>query len=140
VDGQAALDSMSDERPEDEEQEPATQLPNAGDAQSVSRAQTEARHRQEQVADFWKRCLNDPVGRMVFWGLLTDCHTFEERFATTPVGTAYPEAAWFAAGEREVGQRMWRTWVGVDPEAVMKMHQESDHLALRRTAAPRRRR
>ncbi len=128
---------MSDERDEDEDVAP--DLPNAADPAKVRRRQTESQFREEQVADFWRRCLADPVGRMVLWGLLQDCHTFEERFSTTPAGMAYSEAAWFAAGEREVGQRMWRTWIGIDPEAVTRMHRELDFQSAPREVSRKRR-
>jgi hypothetical protein len=127
---------MSDE--DDDEPQPV-QI-DVGDPVAVARRQTESQFRDEQVADFWRRCLADPVGRMVLWGLLMDCHTFEERFSTSPGGMAYPEAAWFAAGEREVGQRMWRTWLGIDPELVMLMHGQHDYLSIKKTPRRTRRR
>lgn len=76
---------------------------------------------------FWRDMLKTPVGRRVLWELLNgSCHIFEERFACGPNGFPQPEATWFHAGERAIGDRIYRTLLRNDLEGVRLMHEEYD--------------
>lgn len=103
------------------------QTPNAADPRAVARAKQKAKFDAEQVAAFWRRCLGDPIGRRVLWGVIhSRCRTFEDRFACTPAGFPSPEATWFQAGEKAVGMSLYQTLMRADLPLTLLMHQEHD--------------
>ena len=101
-------------------------MPNAADPVKITRARQRAEFRVDQRADFWKKVLSDPSGRMVMWEVLAGMHTFEDRFATTPAGFPCPEATWFQAGEKAAGWRLYDALRKAAFEEVQQMHIELD--------------
>mgnify|MGYP001614381188 FL=1 len=87
-----------------------------------------ARRADEEAAEFWGRVFADPVGRREMWALLQNAHTFEERFACGPNGFPQDLATWYQSGERDVGLRLWRSWLRLVPEGVNLMMSECDPL------------
>jgi hypothetical protein len=93
-----------------------------------------AREQREAYA-FWKQALNSPVGRRELWRLIATgagAHCFETRFPCGPAGAPDGNACWHAKGEQDFGLRLYRYWIGVDPAAVCKMHDEHDFQLARR--------
>jgi hypothetical protein len=105
----------------------------------LQRKRQRARRADEEAAEFWAGVFADPVGRREMWALLQNCHTFEERFACGPNGFPQDLATWYQSGERDVGLRLWRSWLRLAPEGVALMTAEND-LAFRDAPKPRRRR
>lgn len=101
------------------------------------RRQERIRAEEQQIVDFWRAVMADPVGRRVLWVFLAfDCHAFETKFACGPSGFPQPEATWFQAGQQQVGDRLYKTLLKHCRESVAVMHDEHDPDF----AKPRRRR
>lgn len=80
-----------------------------------------------EIVMFWRRILADPIGRRELWNLFNaQCHLFEQMFGVGPNGFPAPEASWFHAGEKAVGDRLYRTLLRNDIDGVRLMHQEHD--------------
>jgi hypothetical protein len=103
-----------------------SRVPNAADPARIERARQRAEFRGDQRADFWRKVLDNPLGRQVMWEVLIGMHTFEERFATTPSGFSCPEATWFQAGEKAAGWRLYDALRKACFEQVHLMHTEND--------------
>lgn len=104
-----------------------------------SRKFTEIEIRRAEAEQFWKQIFAHPVGRREMWGILDNAHTFETRFACSPTGFPQPEATWFHAGEKEVGLRLYRSWLVLDAEGVLTMQREHDP-DFRKPERPKRKR
>lgn len=115
-----------DATPDDHETQYEDATPDAADPQAIAEAKRKSKFKLDQRSDFWRRTMADPIGRMVVWELLLAAGTFTERFAYTPAGFPSPEATWFHAGEQAYGQRIYRTLLKVDVNAVALMHREHD--------------
>lgn len=70
--------------------------------------------------------LSTKSGRHELYRVLASACTFEDRFACGPNGFPQPEATWFQAGEKSLGQRLFLTWLRIDREAVFLMLDEND--------------
>ena len=84
------------------------------------------RFEKEQARLFWQQVFAHPTGRREMWGILQDAHAFGERFACGPNGFPQPEATWFHAGEQAFGQRLYHTWLAMEPQGVTTMLFEHD--------------
>ena len=104
----------------------SAKIPNAADPVRIIRAKQQAEFRVDQRADFWRKVLSEPVGRMVMWEVLDGMNTFKDRFATTPAGFPCPEATWFQAGEKAAGWRLYDALRKAAFEEVHTMHCELD--------------
>lgn len=112
---------------------------NLSDGRTVKRARDRHTKQQREAAAFWQAVLRDKIGRREVWGLLKAAHTFETMFPSGPVGFPDPNAAWFRAGEQQLGQRTYQMLVRFDPEGVLAMQREHDPSmmpAKRRRAVP----
>ena len=114
--------------PDDDEPEvePVDETPDATDPESQKRAIRRRKKQDDERAEFWKRTLADPVGRLVLWELFRECGVFEHRFAASPAGFPNPEATWFHLGQKDIGERLYRTLLRHDRLAVCAMHDEHD--------------
>jgi hypothetical protein len=101
--------------PEDREEEPRALDARPRDDGTIDLtdpvAQRTARASQKrldrEVAEYWKRQLDDKIGRRALWELLVSFHAFETRFSIGNSGFPCPEATWFQAGESSAGQRLF---------------------------------
>lgn len=106
--------------------------------QRLTEQRKKVKEDDDTAARFWRAVFADPVGRREMWLILADCHALEtDRFATGPVGFPQDMASWHWAGARDVGLRLWRSWLRLDPDGVLKMTQEHDPAFK---AAPERKR
>lgn len=110
----------------------------AGSARGVRSRKREIDRERREGDDFWRRMLNDPIGRRELWRMLADLHTFEVRFACGPNGFPQPEATWFQLAEYAYGQRLYLSWSRIDRAAVFMMHDEHDPR-FAKPKAPRKR-
>lgn len=108
------------------DENPRTKIPNAADPVKIARARQRADFRTDQRADFWKKVMSEPLGRMVLWEVLSGMHTFEDRFAATPAGFPHEQATWFNAGEKAAGWRLYDALRKAAFEEVHLMHIEND--------------
>lgn len=115
-----------------------SKIPNAADPARINRARQRAGFAADQRADFWKKILSDPVGRMVMWEVLIGMHTFEDRFANSPAGFPHPQATWFHAGEKAAGWRLYDALRKAAFVEVHTMHQELDPYFVTEKKTPRR--
>ncbi len=99
----------------------------------ASNLQTVRGKRQKQLQSnaeiiiFWRSLLSQAIGRKVLWDFLNNqCHIFEDRFACGPNGFPDPQATWFHAGAKSVGERLYRTLLRTDLDNVHLMHREYD--------------
>lgn len=102
------------------------ETPDASDPKSVKRQRQKAKLKDDQRADFWKRTLADPVGRLVIWELLQGCGMFETKFAASPTGFPDMAATWFYLGGKNIGERLYRTLLRIDHGSVYQMHLTHD--------------
>lgn len=118
------------------DQNAADETPDAVSPRAQARQKQSKKFREQQLADFWKRTLSDPVGRMAMWGILDSLRTFETRFACGPAGFPCPEATWFQAGEQATGQRLYHSFMKFDLEGTWLMLKEHhpDFVAPRKPA------
>lgn len=131
-------DGLHDPPFEDEDaEEAAPPSPNAADAGSHKRIRNRAKRERAEAAAFWGSVFASEVGRREMWGMLDACHTFRKRFGAGPNGTAQPEATDYYDGERDVGQRLWLSWLAICPDGVLLMMKEH-HPQLRPPPKPRR--
>jgi hypothetical protein len=98
----------------------------AANATTHARQKTRAVIEHEQVRAWWSNALRHPVGGKIIWGLLQDAHTFETKMACGPNGFPQSEATWYALGEQMFGQRLYRTLVLHDREALFALHDKFD--------------
>src|SRR5665213_3558748 len=114
--------------PDDDEPEvePVDETPDATDPESQKRVRRRSKKHDDERAEFWKRTLADPVGRLVLWELFRDYGVFGHRFAASPAGFPNPEATWFHLGQKDIGERLYRTLLRHDRLAVCAMHDEHD--------------
>lgn len=87
------------------------------------------RREAKEADDYWRRQLNDPIGRRELWRFVcgaVGAHAFETRFAAGPSGVPDEYATWYAKGEQDFGLRLYHNWIRLDPLAVSAMHQEND--------------
>lgn len=105
---------------------PAEDRPNAADPRSQERARRRAKEREDKRATFWRGVLADPIGRMVLWELFRDAGLFETRFAATPNGFPDPQATWFYGGRKDMAERLYRTLMRHDQQAIALIHAEHD--------------
>lgn len=100
----------------------------ASDPKAVARRARKAKQKDDDRGAFWRRTLADPIGRLVIWELLQDCRTFQVTFAVTPAGFPCPEQTWFHAGQKDIGERLYRSLLRIDRLAVVQIHDEHDPL------------
>lgn len=112
----------------DQPDEPEDPTPDATDPRAQERLIRRRRRKEDERAEFWRRCLVDPVGRTVLWEFFADCGAFGTTFAATPAGFPDPAATWFYAGRKDVGSRLYQTLMRHDRAAIATMHEEHDPL------------
>jgi len=110
-------DDAGDEVPE---------IDNAADPVKINKRRREIKDKRKLGDQFWQRVLNDVVGRQELWGLFSESHAFESRFACGPNGSPQSEATWFQLGEQMFGLRIYQRMLQLDPKAVAVMHEEND--------------
>lgn len=104
----------------------ADETPDLGNAVTRKERETRIQREAREGIDFWRAALSTIVGRRELWAFLQSCHAFEERFACGPNGHPQPDATWYHAGERDTGQRLYRSLFRIDRDAIGKMHDEND--------------
>jgi hypothetical protein len=113
-------------------------LSDAADERAVARKREIAKLAKENEQNFWRRSLADPVGRKAIWNLLQGLGTFENKYGVGPNGFPQPEATWAAYGQRDFGQRFYRTLLLADRDGVGRMHDECDPDFMANQRKPRR--
>lgn len=98
----------------------------AGDPAAVRRRAKKLKFDKRESADFWKSVLATPTGRRELWGILQACHWSDTKFACGPNGFPQPEATWFAAGEKSIGECLFMSWLIADREGALRMLDEFD--------------
>ena len=134
-----ASDDLPDDPPfeEEDEEERAPEPVNAASKASTTRIRNRAKRGRAEAAAFWTTAFSSPVGRRELWGILEAAGTFRQRFANGPNGFPQPEASWVYAGEKDMGMRLYLSWLALCPDGVAQMLREH-HPQLR--PAPRARR
>ena len=121
----------SDDLPEDEFDE-TSPLPtemetvNGSDPEAVrdqKRTQTRAKR---QVAEFYRKVFADPAGRKAMWDILDALHPFDIRLAVGPTGFPDPMGSFIHLAEQQAGNRLYTSWLQLDPAGVLLMQQEHD--------------
>lgn len=110
------------------EEEASTLNPtvDAGTPKGVRRQVISQKRREKDAKEFYTAVFASEIGRREMWDILRSLHTFETRFAVSPVGFPDPNATWFNAGEQAAGQRLFKSWLRIDREGVLLMMQEHD--------------
>lgn len=109
-----------------EDTNPQPVADNAADAKAIRKRALSAAQKHRQGTDWWRAALATETGRRELWGILADCHAFEERFACGPNGFPQAEATWFEAGKQSFGLRLYQSWLRIDRDAVSLMLDEND--------------
>lgn len=117
--------------PEHELEWDESQIPNAADDVAIQEASKKAKRSKDQSADFWRMVMSTPIGRSEMWALLQEAHAFDEKFMNGPVGFPDPLATWFQAGVQRYGFWLYRKLMKLNPEGVIKMHEECDHEVMK---------
>lgn len=82
--------------------------------------QTKAEAIREDQDDAMRVVLGNPGGRMFVWDILAQCNVFGASFTGDPLTTAFNE------GRRDIGIRLLRDVLQIDPNALTKMRAEND--------------
>lgn len=98
----------------------------AGTKRGVRKQVLTAKRKQVQAEDFYRQIFASEVGRREMWDILKSLGTFDTVFATGPNGFPNEMATWFQAGQREAGQRLWKSWLKLDKDGVLLMMTEHD--------------
>lgn len=118
---------MTGEDPDSEDETAeAVKLDDASDRKAVRRKQNKTKFAAQEAARFWRSVFASEVGRREMWGILQATHAFETRFACGPSGVPQTEATWFHAGQQEIGQRLYHSWMRMDYAGVFQMLVEHD--------------
>jgi hypothetical protein len=112
--------------PPSAEQGDAELIVNAADPESLKRVRRRKLSEAEKVRDWWRQALSTATGRAVIWGLLNETGLFATTFACGPNGFPQPDATWHALGAKSVGERLYRTLMIHDRDALFRMHDEHD--------------
>jgi len=103
-------------------------VPDAASASGVQEQARTARRAADETLAFWRGVLASRIGRHEIFKLLANAHTFEDRFASTPVGFPDRAATFFQLGEKAVGTRLYHYLAGLDRALVLQMLDEADML------------
>lgn len=117
---------MDDDDERAEEPVPDDNPDIAEERKGLQQKRQRARRADEEAAIFWRAVFADPVGRREMWAILDDTHAFDARFGNSPNGSPDPLATYYQSGKRDVGSRLWRSWLRLDPEGVLLMTKEHD--------------
>lgn len=122
---------MSDEEPDLEETldlfaDEQQGIDNAGSPAAVKKRRTRNRLERKQGAAFWRMALSTASGRRELYLLLQTCGTFRTTFACGPNGFPDERATWHAAGQRDIGERLFISWQLIDRESTFRMLDEND--------------
>ncbi len=86
-------------------------------------AQKEHDRKGERRRLLLQQLLADQEGRDWLWELLTDCHAFETRFASTGASPD-PNGTFFYAGQQWAGWHLWTQLDNADPALASQMRRE----------------
>ncbi len=78
--------------------------------------------------EFLQRALADEAGRRLLWSILSAAGTFEQKYGFGPYGHPNSEASQFFAGQRDLGMRLYHTWLAQDHAGVSLMLHEHHPL------------
>lgn len=116
---------VSDEPFEEEDGEAsAPQSPSAVDPASQKRIRDRAKRERDEAAAFWESVFALEVGRREMWKILDSANTFRMRLGFGPTGVPSPEASWIYAGEKDVGFRLYLSWLAICPDGTTAMLKE----------------
>lgn len=102
------------------------ETPNVGDPVKVRRRETELQMQRREAQDFWRQVFSTEVGRREMWAILSAAGTFEVKFGVGPSGYPQPEASWYHLGEKDMGQRLFMSWMQHDRDGTMLMLSENE--------------
>lgn len=120
----------SDDIPDDDQDAPATATPEPADMPSAVNPESQRKRRrrkariEDELAAFWQRVLDEPIGRRALWGILESGGMTRTTFACGPSGVPQPEATWFHAGARDHAERIYNTWLKQARAGTLKMLDE----------------
>lgn len=113
-----------DEVSESEILEPTRDL---SDEKHASRKRNQDQRDKEEEDNLLRAILNERIGRRYLYRWLQAAHTFETNFAVTPeAGFPNQYMTWFLAGQKELGQQLFFSWLKLDPDKVKAMLDEND--------------
>lgn len=98
----------------------------AGNPRAVKKRRQDVEDEQREIDLFWASLMKLPLGRKIMWGLLRDCGTFDASFQCGPNGFPQPDATWFKAGQKAVGEGLYLKLSVVAREDTLRMHDEYD--------------
>lgn len=90
------------------------------------RRETKKARAAREDREFFRHVMASEAGRRFLWSILESAHAFETMFPAGPAGFPDPHAAWFQAGQQELGQRLYQTWHVRAPQEMMTMLLEND--------------
>ena len=96
------------------------------DLEADEKARVRKRIEELESRRFWRGVFNDPVGRREMWTLLNDVGTFQTKFMCTPVGFPDPNATWFEAGKKSVGEWLMKLMLRKARAGFLRMQEEFD--------------
>lgn len=102
------------------------ETPDAADPKSINRVRRKRKLVEDNRANFLRRMMAEPEGRLFVWDLLSDLGTFDIKFGMTPGGMSNDRESWFYQGQNHFGQRLYRTLMKADHAAMYQMHKEHD--------------
>lgn len=98
----------------------------AGSPEGVKKQIKAKRTRERDAAEFYRMVFASPVGRREMWSILMRLHPFERRVGVSPGGQPDHDASVAYAAETQAGQNLWKSWLRLDREGVLKMMDEHD--------------
>lgn len=96
---------------------PDFEIPNAADPKRQRRQHDKAAREAREAREFWQTIFAHPTGRREMWRILQMGHAFEEQFAAD----GSPHKDFVLAGEQRLATRLYRDWLALDLEGVIRM-------------------
>lgn len=118
---------MIDEEDEEHESDILEPTRDLSDQKHASRKRNQDQRDKEEEDSLLRAILNERIGRRYLYRWLQAARTFETNFAVTP-DTGFPNQymTWFLAGQKELGQQLFLSWLKLSPENVKTMLDEND--------------
>lgn len=100
-----------------------------GAAVDAKRHESQKKRQQRQEREdreFFHLMVSSEAGRRFMWSILNEAKPFETRFGVGPTGFPDPMATQYYQGEKDLGLRLYHTWLARAPSETTAMLLEND--------------
>ena len=99
---------------------------NAADPKQYRRRVRDSELRDKERDAFWRRVLDDPVGRREIWAFLENHFAFDDPFAVGPNGMPHDAATYYKQGQKRACTDLINAMARIDRAGFFLMLDEND--------------